>query len=376
MTSDNPTISIFLRFLRGNDLLLTLSWDEYMRIDAPPPNTEYSIQDVTARYSRNGYDWDIHGTLYTPEKEVVPGNAILMVHGGGVNESTFNKAPHRRPGWARIVASQGFKVLTVSYPGLWPPKGVWPKDAEERTPIFLFDKEISPEELKDRILKYTFNLVVQGIATLVDQSLSGSNILAFGHSIGARLVVDLWRFMRRTKVTGILGFESLGPKIWEDELQEMEYKRTGTERPKEVKPTLEELTRFRTFLPETHEPRIFLPILRTPTELEECVRLSGLPREEYFDNTLTKEPDRCWLGIIKVLLLIGENDQRPARSYWPKDQPLEYRPAYYLAKKFSETTRVTHLVIIPRYTHTGHLEPHSEKMTYLWLWAIKSGYFE
>jgi pimeloyl-ACP methyl ester carboxylesterase len=372
-TSANPTIDIFLRFLRGNDLLLKLSWDEYMMVGVPFPKSKYSIQDVAIRYSRNSYDWDIHGTLYTPEKETIPGKAILLVHGGGVNESTFNKAPH---GWAPILASQGFKVLTVSYPGLWPPKGVWPKDAEERTPIFIFDKEISPEELKDRILKYTFNLVVQGIAMLMDQNLFGSDILAFGHSIGARLVVDLWRFTKKTRITGIMGFGSLGPKVWEDELQEMEYKRTGSERPKEERPSFENLTRFRTFLRETHEPRIFLPILRTYTELEECVKLSGLPKEEYFDNTLTKDPDKRWLKNIKVLLLVGENDNTSTSHNWPKERPLKFRPAYYIAKKFSYTTRGTHLVIIPRFGHIGHLEPHSEKIIYLWLWAIKSGYFE
>ena len=80
---------------------------------------------------------------------------------------------------------------------------------------------------------------------------------------------------------------------------------------------------------------------------------------------------------MKVLLLIGENDSFPReRAYWPLELPLDYRPAYYIAKKFSQTTSGTHLVIVPRFTHTGHLEPRSEKMTYLWLWAIKSGYFQ
>ena len=377
MSSTNSAINTFLSFLKGEDLMLKLSWDEYLKIEPPFPKTQYSVQEVTSRYSRNGYEWDIHGKLYTPEKEVIPKNAIIMVHGGAVNESTFDKAPKNRPGWARVVASQGFKVLTVSYPGLWPPGGVWSKSAEERTPIFLLDRDISSRELKDRILKYTFNLVVQGIAALVDQNLSGSNILVFGHSIGARLVVDLWKFTKNAKVTGILGFSSLGPKRWEDELNETLFQRTDVETPREEKPTLEKLTRYQTILPQTQKPRIFLPILRTPAELEECVKISGLPREEYFDNTLTREPDRMWLKSIRVLLLFGENDTFPReRAYWPQDRLLYYRPAYYVSKKFFEATSGTRLVIVPKFTHTGHLEPHSEMMTYLWLWAIKAGYFQ
>ena len=115
-----------------------------------------------------------------------------------------------------------------------------------------------------------------------------------------------------------------------------------------------------------------LPILRSIPELEECIKITGLPKKEYFNNSLIKEPDPRWLRSIKVLLLVGENDER----YWPKDRPIEDRPQYFIAKKYAETTRRTHLVLIPKYTHTGHLELHSEKMTSLWLWAIKSGYFK
>jgi pimeloyl-ACP methyl ester carboxylesterase len=372
MADTNPTIETFLGFLKRNELMWKPSWDEYLQIEPPFPTTSYSIQEVTARYRRNGYNWDIHGKLYTPEQEAMPDTAILMVHGGSVNESTFDKIPHNRPGWARVVAAQGFRVLTISHPGLWPPGGVWPKNAAERKPIFLLDKEIDSQELEDRLLKYTFNLVVQGIATLVDLNLSGRKLLVFGHSIGARLVVDLWRFTKMVHVTGILGFGSLGPKIWEYELQAKIDRQTGVKRLRTARPSRKTLTRFLSILPETQTPRIFLQAVRTPTELEAYVKLTGLPRDEYFDNTLTRAPDKAWLNRIKVLLLIGENDNL---RYWRKDRPLKDRLAYYIATKFSETTAGTHLVIVPRFTHTGHLELQSENMTYLWLWAIKSGWF-
>src|ERR1044071_4165197 len=36
----------------------------------PPRDGGVSIEDVTTRYHRNGYDWDMHGSLFTPEKEI------------------------------------------------------------------------------------------------------------------------------------------------------------------------------------------------------------------------------------------------------------------------------------------------------------------
>ncbi|MHA2405475.1 MAG: alpha/beta fold hydrolase [Candidatus Hermodarchaeia archaeon] len=373
MSHTNPNIDVFLEFLQRDALMWQPSWDQYLHIDPPFPQTSFDVQEVSARYHRNGYDWDIHGKLYTPNREVVSNTAIVMVHGGSVNESTFDRVPSNRPGWARIVAAQGFRVLTLSHPGLWPPGGVWPKNPAERKPFFLLDQAIDSRELEDRLLKYSFNLVVHGIATLMDQNLAGRKVFAFGHSIGARLVVDLWRFMHAAHVTGLLGFGSLGPKIWEYELQTKLEQQTGVMSPSEPTPTRQRLTRFLSILPETGKPRIFLPVIRTPIELEACAKLTGLPRDEYFDNTLTQAPDASWLSRIKVLLLIGEND---TLRYWRKDRPLEDRLAYHIATRYAETTAGTRLVIVPRFTHTGHLEPQSENMTYLWLWAIKSGWFD
>jgi pimeloyl-ACP methyl ester carboxylesterase len=373
MSQTNPPIDVFLEFLQRDALMWEPSWDQYLRINPPFPSTSFEVEEVTARYHRNGYDWDIHGKLYSPDQEIVPNTTILMVHGGSVNESTFDRVPPNRPGWARVVAAQGVQVLTVSHPGLWPPRGVWPKNPMERTPVFLLDQAIDAVELEDRLLKYSFNLVVHGIATLIDQTLAGRKVFAFGHSIGARLVVDLWRFTTTVQILGLLGFGSLGPKIWEYELQAKLEQQYGVKPLPEPTPTRQRLTRFLSILPETGKPRIFLPVIRTPTELEACVKLTGLPRDEYFENSLSQPPNASWFNRIKVLLLIGEND---TLRYWRKDRPLEDRLAYYIARRYSETTAGTRLVIVPRFTHTGHLEPQSENMTYLWLWAIKSGWFE
>src|SRR3989337_2451063 len=45
------------------------TWDEWLAVAPPYPQGNFSTRDVAVRYRRNGYDWDIHGTLYTPKKE-------------------------------------------------------------------------------------------------------------------------------------------------------------------------------------------------------------------------------------------------------------------------------------------------------------------
>src|SRR5262245_290410 len=60
----------YLDGLKSGELLLKLTWDEWLAVNAPFENVDFSVEEVTARYNRNGYDWDMHGTLYTPKKEV------------------------------------------------------------------------------------------------------------------------------------------------------------------------------------------------------------------------------------------------------------------------------------------------------------------
>ena len=45
-----------------------------------------------------------------------------------------------------------------------------------------------------------------------------------------------------------------------------------------------------------------------------------------------------------------------------------------MGAKYAAITRGAHVVLIPRYGHVGYAELHNEKIAYLWLWAVKSGY--
>ncbi len=48
----------------------------------------------------------------------------------------------------------------------------------------------------------------------------------------------------------------------------------------------------------------------------------------------------------------------------------------FMAQKYrDEGAKSAHVVWIPRYGHVGYAELYNEKITYLWLWAFKDGYF-
>src|SRR5262249_25522692 len=158
----------------------------------------------------NGYDWDIHGRLYVPRRETLPGYAFVLVHGGGVNELDFQITPDGRPGLARILASQGFKVLTPSYPGLWPPGGKWKTPVRERKPFYLLDCELGDDEIRDRLLKATYRVYIQGIAALVDKHLPHEQLFSMGHSCGGPMGADLNQNLGAPRVVGIVGWGSGG----------------------------------------------------------------------------------------------------------------------------------------------------------------------
>ena len=112
----------YLEGLKSGELLLKLTWDEWLAVNAPFENVDFSVEDVTVRYNRNGYDWDMHGSLYSPAREVDPRRGFVCFHGGAGSEKIMDLTPDGRPGLARVLASQGFKALALTYPGHYPPE--------------------------------------------------------------------------------------------------------------------------------------------------------------------------------------------------------------------------------------------------------------
>src|SRR5262245_64483259 len=106
----NSSAEKVLAGLKSSELLLNLTWDEWLAVQPPYNDGKLTTADAWARYSRNGYDWDMHGTLYTPEKETDPRRAFVFFHGGAGSEKIMDLTPDGRPGLARVLAAQGFKV--------------------------------------------------------------------------------------------------------------------------------------------------------------------------------------------------------------------------------------------------------------------------
>jgi pimeloyl-ACP methyl ester carboxylesterase len=393
MATESAAVEKFLANLGSTELLLTLNWDEWLTIEAPYSDVKISSQDVIARYNRNGYDWDTHGTLFTPEKEFDSNRAFVFFHGGAGSEKIMDLTPDGRPGLARVVASQGFKVLALTYPGHYPKGGVWKQPIPERMPVYLMDRELPTEEILDRNLKCTFNVILQGAGLLTDEHFAGREIIGFGHSTGGPMAAHLTRFSNKTQVIGLVGFGSGGPDGWRLEWRN----KTGAESYREI--PIEHISRrspdsFKNsgyVDPEDLTPwggaddyiRLISP-LRSQMKtslcdnqhnaalgiLEEYPKRTGLPREEYFDHL--QEPDPEWLKTIRVLLTVGEND----KGHWVKGERLEDKRELFMGAKYAASTRGTHVVLIPRYGHVGYSELYNEKIAYLWLWALKAGYFD
>ena len=72
MNEANGAVRAFLDGLAGDDIPLRLSWEQWLDIGPPHDEAPFEIREVTARTARNGYDWDIHGRLYTPETAADP----------------------------------------------------------------------------------------------------------------------------------------------------------------------------------------------------------------------------------------------------------------------------------------------------------------
>jgi pimeloyl-ACP methyl ester carboxylesterase len=393
MATAASAVEKYLENLNSRDLLIKFNWDDWLTIAEPYDNRSFAQTDVMARYARNGYDWDMHGTLYTPAHETDSRRAFVVFHGGAGSEKIMDLTPDGRPGLGRVLAAQGFKVLTLTYPGHYPPGGVWKTPIPERQPIYLLDRELPAAEIADRNLKCTFNVILQGAGLLTDAHLAGREVIGFGHSTGGPMAAHLTRFSKKTKVIGLVGFGSGGPDGWRLEWRNQTGAEKYTEKPVDhVSRRSPDTFKESGYVdPEDLTPwggaddyiRLVSP-LRSQMKtslcdnqhnaalgiLEEYPKRTGLPREEYFDHL--QEPASAWLRSIKVLLTVGEND----KGHWVRGNKLEDKREMFMGAKYAATTRGAHVVLIPRYGHVGYAELHNEKIAYLWLWAHKAGYFD
>ena len=266
----------------------------------------------------------------------------------------------------------------------------------QRKPCYLLDRDISDEELKDRLLKATYQVYMHGIGLLVEKCLGRRTLFAHGHSTGGPMAADLQKYLTTARVVGILGWGSGGPDGWilrwrkehvtpggssgQQALTDLNYRTVDEYRHRLGYEDLPELTPWGRMEERFELTRDTTPTFNPPLQnvshlggiepLEEYQRATGLPRGEYFGHL--EEPDREFLESIKVLLMVGEND----RNHWKAGgKRPEERQDGYVARLYAEKTRGAHLIVVPKYTHMGHWALHNEKLAYLWLWAVRSAYF-
>lgn len=381
-----------IRDLAAGELLVRVDWEQWLSIGSPYPEVRYAVNEVTARYARNGYDWDVHGRLYLPEREAIPGTAFFLTHGGAGSEMEVHETPDGRPGLAAVLAARGFRCLAVTYPGHYPPGGKWTVPVARRQPVYLLDRKLPLSEIRARNLRCTFNTIVAGMAHLADRHLAGHKILSFGHSTGGPMAMLLHRFLKKAEVAGLVGWASGGPDGWYREWVDWtgaksdvirpirsfarrspgSFRAAGYEDARELTPWggAEEYmawgnaykSQMKTSLCDNqHNANVAI--------LKEYAEITGLPEREFLDHLW--DPDPEWLGRTGVLLLLGEND----KNHWFYGKTEKDKLEMFMGEKFAQRVPRARVMLIPKYGHFGYVGLYNEKIAYTWLWALKNGYF-
>lgn len=184
----------------------------------PPERLGYRASWHVVRYRHYGLDWDITG-LHLAPRAAVPGlPTVAIVHGGSANWYEFFVDPLNGPGLAQYLA-QRVPVLLITIPGNYRPGG-WTEDNASRRPAYLLDAEPSPRELRVRNAVYTFALVAEGVARLVEATTRGP-LLLVGHSTGGELQFLLKERLRSRLQDRSLGWGTGGPaslrRAWESQ---------------------------------------------------------------------------------------------------------------------------------------------------------------
>jgi hypothetical protein len=389
---NNPVAEKYVKGLAGKDLLVSLTWDEWLKFGAPYEERPYTTKEATTRFNRNGYDWDIHGTMYLPEKESVPGLAFIVCHGNLGSESFMDRTPDGRPSFSRILASQGIPNIAITYPGHHaPPDGVWRDDIKTRQPVYLFDKKISMEETLHRNLACTWNTIVQGVAQLSDQVFPGRKVCLTSGPMG----IFFHKFSKKTKTVGITTYGHGGPDGWRLQWREQ----TGADE-SEMFPIGEVYRRSPEGMRHSGYENVNKDLTpwggadefidwseKVRSNIKSCVNINqhagnidilketakkaGLPEEEYI-GYFNEEPDPKWAKDVGVLLTVGERDKR----HWISGDKLEDKREYFMGLKYRNAGFPTHTVLVPKLGHAGYAEMHNEGVPYCWLWGVKSGFIK
>jgi hypothetical protein len=395
-----------------DDFIYYMPFDDYKTFPDPFARTSASVKEVQQTIRRYAnpekpgelFAWDIHGRLFTPAKVSIPDTAVVMIHGGAVNEYEFIFTPDgpedypdlssadpkkARVGVAQHIASLGIPVLAISLPGHYSAKP-WPPISERR-PEFIIGEIPSDAELKNRLAVYTFRMCTEAIKALVENNLQES-IYMWGHSTGGEYFYLMEQYGLKNKLLGGLGFGTGMPawvrKEWDLACAEKSpeeraapfknltdlsrrspkgYAKSGYVGPNQPWGSIEHW-----FELENHRRPQFKPFLQDIEHsahdvlLPEIKKASGLADDELF---ITYKSQLERLRGKKLLHIVGEYD----KGHWIEggERGLEFRREVYAFNRFKPFADDLRLIVVPNLTHYGHVESYNEGLANLMVTGFK-----
>ena len=401
-----------------DDFIYYMTFDDYKTLPDPFARTEFTVQEVQQTIHRYAnpeksaelFQWDIHGRLFKPVKTSIGTIAVVMIHGGAVNEYEFIFTPDgpeeypdlsrtdpaaARVGVAQHIASLGIPVLAVSLPGHYSRKPWLP--IAERRPEFVIGETPGDTELRNRLAVYTFRLCTEAIRTLVERSLPDQDIFMWGHSTGGEYFYLMEQYGLKNRLIGGLGFGT-GMPAWVRKEWDLACATKSAEERAAPFRNLTDLSRRspkgyiksgyvgpnqpwgsaeKWFELENHRRPQFKPFLQDIEHsahdilLPEIRRISGLPDEELF---ITYKSDLNRRRGKKMLHIVGEYD----KGHWIEggEKGLEFRREVYAFKRFAPYTKALRLIQIPNLTHYGHVESYNERLANIMVTGFKEYFLD
>ena len=395
-----------------DDFIYYMPFEDYKTLPDPFPRVSITVKEVQESIRRYPnpdkpgelFQWDIHGRLFTPEIVSIPDMAVVMIHGGAVNEFEFIFTPDgpeeypdlsktdpktARVGVAQHIASLGIPVLAISLPGHYS-RNAWPPIAVRR-PEFIIGQIPSDTELKNRLAVFTFRMCTEAVKALVEKNLTQA-IFMWGHSTGGEYFYLMEQYGLKNKLIGGLGFGTGMPAWIRKEWDMACAKKSPEERAAQFR-NLTDLSRRspkgyaksgyvgpnqpwgpveKWFELENHRRPQFKPFLQDIEHsahdvlIPEIKKVSGLADDELF---ITYKSDLERLRGKKLLHIVGENDQ----GHWIEggEKGLPYRREVYAFNKFKPYADALRLVIVPNLTHYGHVESYNEGLANIMVTGFK-----
>jgi pimeloyl-ACP methyl ester carboxylesterase len=378
---------------RGRPSFIRPTFEQWIEQKAEPRGYGCLSRPVQTRFHRNGFDWDMRGTLFEPAHGAAAKTGFVLLHGGAGSEMEFVETPDGRPGLAPVLAGEGFRTLALSFPGHLPKPGVWQQTVRARDPCYLLDENLPSAEVARRNIVCTFNTIVQGAVDLVDTHFDGDDVILFGHSTGGPMSVSLGQALKRASAIGIVGWGSAGPDGWYREWLDAHgvkaeenkpigsvarrtaasFRQAGYEDDHDLTPWGDAEDYFRWADNYKAQFKTCLCDNQHGGSVERLVDyegVTGLPRLEFVDHLFDPDPD--YLRRISVLLLTGAKD----RNHWNHGAADHGRLEHFMARKFAQRTARATLVVVPRFGHFGFVGKANHLIAHHWIDALKGGFFQ